>query len=79
MNCPFCGQRMEHGYLQGRRDMGIAWMPDNDRKTPLLYTESYVEKHGGLLLGKCVGLRDGYRISFYLCRTCQKGVAELDE
>ncbi len=51
MQCPFCGAEMEKGFIYGRRDIGLLWLPQGEKLPPML-TENAVDKRHGLLLGK---------------------------
>lgn len=81
MRCPKCGGEMEKGYLEShRRDIGLTWYPES-RKRPFNYvfTESYVERKGGVILND-PGFGFGQMtVPAWLCRGCRVGLFTWDE
>ena len=74
MQCPFCGNEMEQGFIYGRKDCGLMWLP-KDEKLPLTITENAVKTRNGLILGKRQ-FPENTRLEFYVCRKCNMGVSK---
>ena len=75
MQCPFCGSEMEKGFIYGRKDCGLLWLPSGE-KLPLIITENNVKTHNGLLLGE-KPFPENARLEFYICRECNTGVSRF--
>jgi len=74
MRCPYCGEEMEKGYIYGKRDLGIPWIPASDRP-PLLWKKSSVQAHNGIMLSEPALLSPvGCTRETWVCRTCKKGL-----
>ena len=75
MQCPFCGAEMEKGFIYGRRDIGLLWLPQGEKLPPML-TENAVDKRHGLLLGKRP-FPELTKLDYHVCRKCSTGVSRF--
>lgn len=73
MNCPFCGDELEPGYIYGRKDCGLLWLPAG-KKAPLLVSEEAVMHQNGMILGERPGF-ENTKLEYHLCRKCRKAVS----
>ena len=70
MQCPFCGNEMEHGTLRSRGSN--YFLPDGQR-TPTFYTASSLEKRDAIPLPPDpLGLDTTTWPEAYCCRNCRK-------
>ncbi len=75
MQCPFCEAEMEQGFIYGRRDCGLLWLP-LDEKLPLTITEKAIKTCNGLLLGE-KPFWENTKLEFHVCRKCNAGVSKF--
>ncbi len=72
MNCPYCGQPMEVGWIMGAdRILCVPWIPQDAKQK--IFSRRNVIKCGGLIM------RDNPFPAFpkketFICRQCRKGV-----
>ncbi len=80
MNCPFCGKFMENGKLyNGRRDIGLIWLPE-EAKLPLLFSEEKIHERNGIILSEATYIPFIFPfVNANVCRDCRRGVFELPE
>ena len=78
MKCPFCGEEMVHGFLYANQGEGFPWYPDGKepwRNIP----DIFARKKGAMCFGKKWQDIEPFefdKMSFWLCKTCKKGVAD---
>lgn len=75
MQCPFCGDEMEQGFIYGRRDSGLMWLPAGE-KMSFFITEHSIKARNGLLLGQ-KPFPEFTKLEFYVCRKCNAGVSKF--
>ncbi|WP_312047941.1 PF20097 family protein [Anaerotignum sp.] len=75
MKCPNCGEEMEEGFIYGRRDSGLLWLPSKENLS-LTLTESGIKKRNGLRLGKRP-FPEMTKLDFCVCRKCGVGVSKF--
>lgn len=51
MECPFCGEEMEHGFLYSNQLIGFPWYSDGEKPTKYI-PDFWTKKKGGMIFGK---------------------------
>ena len=69
MNCPYCGQAMEIGYLRGERGYSLLWTDDPFKMTDIAF---------GNDLRLC-RVTDIDKPKAHLCRACRRIVLEVSD
>lgn len=75
MQCPFCGTEMEQGFIYGRRDCGLLWLPLGE-KMPYMITKNAIKARNGLLLGERP-FPENTKLEFFICRKCNAGLSKF--
>ena len=75
MNCPYCAKPMEEGNIPGDRQLGMYWLPENE-KISVVFANWVANEKGGIPLAdpKFIGFPS---LKAYICRSCKKGVFEF--
>ena len=79
MNCPYCGQMMEHGTLCANGN--IRFLPDGV-KDPLFFNRDEYEDRGAVLFPPYWDDKRLFRrgtTSAHICRDCEKMLVEVPE
>lgn len=72
MKCPYCGQEMQLGRLQGAGGHAVFWFPDNTDYEQWTLTKNRIEAHGGVVLDDVtkIGFIAKARPESYWCSNC---------
>jgi len=75
MNCPFCKEEMEHGFLYSDPG-GFPWYPEGEK--PIKYIPEFRrKKKGGMYFGsEKIEYCEYDTLSMYICRKCKKGIVD---
>lgn len=70
MNCPYCNDDMEHGYIEGG-ETEMNWKPN--KTGPLTFENAKFHK-GAVVLSPCSmkTLFSKNRVEAYICKKCKK-------
>lgn len=69
MNCPYCGEKMKRGFINGDR-YSLKWIPEEKDKGPLLQW-----------LSKGIKLADVFAdngIESFCCENCKKIIIDIE-
>ena len=79
MKCPFCGKKMEKGYMYSGRT-GSHWLPE-DEKNVLGYEWKVQQKNGLWLIPPFNKVFFSPfklpKVAMMVCRDCEKGIVDI--
>ncbi|MGI6224763.1 MAG: PF20097 family protein [Peptococcales bacterium] len=74
MNCPYCNEEMEKGFLHASSSAGMYWLKEGD--SIILNTAKSIKKNNGILLCK-PSMFGPAKSMAYICKQCQKIIIDF--